>query len=181
MTIKVGDKLPDTTFTVMGPEGPKPVTTAGPVGEPLEHGYSSRGGAGGSPGDVVHCNAAWYGCTVSEQRIGRRQKTRCAPAWRTVQRSFQGSPGAMAAPGSCSDQPSNLPRRSHHTGVQVIARSEPVIASLPRERATNRFRAPTPPACPQPNARAERTARLGRTGVAAPASTRAWMRWIMVR
>ncbi len=28
MTIKVGDKLPDTTFTVMGPEGPKPVTTA---------------------------------------------------------------------------------------------------------------------------------------------------------
>jgi peroxiredoxin len=28
MTIKVGDKLPDTTFTVMGPEGPKQVTTA---------------------------------------------------------------------------------------------------------------------------------------------------------
>ncbi len=28
MTIKVGDKLPETTFTVMGPEGPKPATTA---------------------------------------------------------------------------------------------------------------------------------------------------------
>jgi peroxiredoxin len=28
MTIKVGDTLPDTTFTVMGPEGPKPMTTA---------------------------------------------------------------------------------------------------------------------------------------------------------
>ena len=28
MTIKVGDKLPDTTFTVMGAEGPKQMTTA---------------------------------------------------------------------------------------------------------------------------------------------------------
>lgn len=28
MTIKVGDKLPDATFTVMGPEGPKPVKMA---------------------------------------------------------------------------------------------------------------------------------------------------------
>lgn len=28
MTIKVGDRLPETTFTVMGPEGPKKVTTA---------------------------------------------------------------------------------------------------------------------------------------------------------
>ena len=28
MAIKVGDKLPETTFFVMGPEGPKPVTTA---------------------------------------------------------------------------------------------------------------------------------------------------------
>lgn len=28
MTIKVGDKLPEATFTTMGPEGPKPVTTA---------------------------------------------------------------------------------------------------------------------------------------------------------
>ena len=28
MTIKVGGKLPDATFTVMGPDGPKPVTTA---------------------------------------------------------------------------------------------------------------------------------------------------------
>jgi peroxiredoxin len=28
MTIKVGDKLPDATFTVMGPDGPKPITTA---------------------------------------------------------------------------------------------------------------------------------------------------------
>lgn len=28
MTIKVGDKLPEATFTVMGAEGPKPVTTA---------------------------------------------------------------------------------------------------------------------------------------------------------
>ncbi len=28
MTIKVGDKLPDATFTVMGPDGPTPVTTA---------------------------------------------------------------------------------------------------------------------------------------------------------
>jgi peroxiredoxin len=27
MTIKVGDRLPDTTFTVMTPEGPKPQTT----------------------------------------------------------------------------------------------------------------------------------------------------------
>jgi len=27
MTIKVGDKLPEATFTVMGPDGPKPVTT----------------------------------------------------------------------------------------------------------------------------------------------------------
>lgn len=28
MAIKVGDALPETTFTVMGPEGPKPMTTA---------------------------------------------------------------------------------------------------------------------------------------------------------
>ena len=28
MAIKVGDSLPETTFTVMGPEGPKPMTTA---------------------------------------------------------------------------------------------------------------------------------------------------------
>ena len=28
MTIKVGDTLPETTFTVMGPEGPKPATAA---------------------------------------------------------------------------------------------------------------------------------------------------------
>lgn len=28
MTIKVGDALPETTFTLMGDEGPKPVTTA---------------------------------------------------------------------------------------------------------------------------------------------------------
>ena len=28
MTIKVGDKLPDATFTVMGPDGPKPITTS---------------------------------------------------------------------------------------------------------------------------------------------------------
>lgn len=28
MTIKVGDKLPEATFTVMGADGPKPVTTA---------------------------------------------------------------------------------------------------------------------------------------------------------
>ena len=28
MAIKVGDKLPDASFTTMGPEGPKPVTTA---------------------------------------------------------------------------------------------------------------------------------------------------------
>lgn len=28
MTIKVGEKLPDATFTVMGPDGPKPVTSA---------------------------------------------------------------------------------------------------------------------------------------------------------
>lgn len=28
MTIKVGDKLPDATFTVMGPDGPKPVSTS---------------------------------------------------------------------------------------------------------------------------------------------------------
>jgi peroxiredoxin len=28
MPIKVGDKLPDTTFMTMGPDGPKPVTTA---------------------------------------------------------------------------------------------------------------------------------------------------------
>ena len=27
MSIKVGDKLPEATFTVMGPDGPKPVTT----------------------------------------------------------------------------------------------------------------------------------------------------------
>ncbi len=27
MTINVGDKLPEATFTVMGPDGPKPVTT----------------------------------------------------------------------------------------------------------------------------------------------------------
>ena len=27
MSIKVGDKLPDATFTVMGPDGPQPVTT----------------------------------------------------------------------------------------------------------------------------------------------------------
>ena len=27
MTIKVGDKLPQATFTTMGPDGPKPVTT----------------------------------------------------------------------------------------------------------------------------------------------------------
>ena len=27
MTIKLGDKLPEATFTVMGPDGPKPVTT----------------------------------------------------------------------------------------------------------------------------------------------------------
>ena len=27
MTIKVGDKVPQATFTTMGPEGPKPVTT----------------------------------------------------------------------------------------------------------------------------------------------------------
>ena len=27
MTIKVGDRLPDATFTIMGPEGPKQVTT----------------------------------------------------------------------------------------------------------------------------------------------------------
>lgn len=28
MTIKVGDKLPDATFTTMSPDGPKPMTTA---------------------------------------------------------------------------------------------------------------------------------------------------------
>ena len=28
MTIQVGDKLPETTFTIMGDEGPKPITTA---------------------------------------------------------------------------------------------------------------------------------------------------------
>jgi peroxiredoxin len=28
MAIKVGDKLPEATFTTMGPEGPKPVTTS---------------------------------------------------------------------------------------------------------------------------------------------------------
>ncbi|MFO7298174.1 MAG: peroxiredoxin [Pseudomonadota bacterium] len=28
MTIKVGDRLPEATFTIMGPEGPKPVTTS---------------------------------------------------------------------------------------------------------------------------------------------------------
>ena len=28
MAIKVGDKLPEATFTTMGPEGPKPITTA---------------------------------------------------------------------------------------------------------------------------------------------------------
>ena len=28
MTIKVGDKLPETSFTVMGADGPKPMTTA---------------------------------------------------------------------------------------------------------------------------------------------------------
>jgi peroxiredoxin len=28
MAIKVGDKLPETTFMTMGPDGPKPVTTA---------------------------------------------------------------------------------------------------------------------------------------------------------
>ena len=28
MTIKVGDRLPEATFVVMGPEGPKPMTTA---------------------------------------------------------------------------------------------------------------------------------------------------------
>lgn len=28
MTIKVGDKLPEATFMIMGPEGPKPMTTA---------------------------------------------------------------------------------------------------------------------------------------------------------
>ncbi|MGD9669153.1 MAG: peroxiredoxin [Hyphomicrobiaceae bacterium] len=28
MTIKVGDRLPDATFTVMGPDGPKPVKTS---------------------------------------------------------------------------------------------------------------------------------------------------------
>ena len=28
MAIKVGDKLPDATFNTMGPEGPKPMTTA---------------------------------------------------------------------------------------------------------------------------------------------------------
>jgi glutaredoxin/glutathione-dependent peroxiredoxin len=28
MTIKVGDRLPDSTFMVMGPEGPKPMTVA---------------------------------------------------------------------------------------------------------------------------------------------------------
>ncbi len=28
MTLKVGDKLPEATFTVMSPEGPKPMTTA---------------------------------------------------------------------------------------------------------------------------------------------------------
>ncbi|MGQ0672183.1 MAG: peroxiredoxin [Hyphomicrobium sp.] len=28
MTIKVGDSLPEATFTVMGPEGPRPTTTA---------------------------------------------------------------------------------------------------------------------------------------------------------
>ena len=27
MSIKVGDKLPEATFTVMGPDGPKPITT----------------------------------------------------------------------------------------------------------------------------------------------------------
>ena len=27
MTINVGDRLPEATFTVMGPEGPKQVTT----------------------------------------------------------------------------------------------------------------------------------------------------------
>lgn len=27
MTIKVGDRLPDVTFTTMGPDGPKPITT----------------------------------------------------------------------------------------------------------------------------------------------------------
>jgi peroxiredoxin len=28
MTIKVGDRLPENTFTVMGPDGPEPMTTA---------------------------------------------------------------------------------------------------------------------------------------------------------
>jgi peroxiredoxin len=28
MAIKVGDKLPETTFMIMGPDGPKPMTTA---------------------------------------------------------------------------------------------------------------------------------------------------------
>ena len=28
MAIQVGDSLPEATFTVMGPEGPKPMTTA---------------------------------------------------------------------------------------------------------------------------------------------------------
>jgi peroxiredoxin len=28
MTIKVGDRLPDSTFMVMGPDGPKPLTTS---------------------------------------------------------------------------------------------------------------------------------------------------------
>ena len=28
MALQVGDKLPDVTFTIMGPDGPKPVTTA---------------------------------------------------------------------------------------------------------------------------------------------------------
>ena len=28
MTIKVGDRLPDVTFTIMGADGPAPVTTA---------------------------------------------------------------------------------------------------------------------------------------------------------
>jgi peroxiredoxin len=28
MTIKVGDSLPETTFMIMGPDGPKPMTTA---------------------------------------------------------------------------------------------------------------------------------------------------------
>jgi glutaredoxin/glutathione-dependent peroxiredoxin len=37
MTIKVGDKLPDVTFTVMTDEGPKPMTTAEVFGAKKQH------------------------------------------------------------------------------------------------------------------------------------------------